>query len=363
MPLTRFSAPGNLKDFATDAQAQAWSKNLSDLFESTIAAASPCVPRPKLQFASPMAVDTAAFATAEISWPGFPAGLVAGDDSGGQPISQQQAYQIADGPMGRSVQDEYLEWYIHTEGGEMTAVDFTTETEHYWETLFGMDPNLAAKVYGDILGTTVHAADISKRNKYDPANAFNTTKGIVHLIHPNNTLGAELDIACQSTISRTDGAGAETNDVVSCLRCRDTNAIGGANRNSDPKIANQVSLKADDGCLITIPDPVGLYIARIDTTGWVTPDGSDPQACFKIVRGAPGVRARFEVPGGKFKISDIKIGADPIRYAGQIAECVFVKLSAAIGPAGLFQDRPQMACSAGDAAPSGALAHRRSRIM
>jgi len=49
MPLARFSAPGNLSDFESDDQANAWSKNLSDLVESTIAAVTACVPLDKLR--------------------------------------------------------------------------------------------------------------------------------------------------------------------------------------------------------------------------------------------------------------------------------------------------------------------------
>ncbi len=348
MALTQFSAPGRLADFATPAQATAWSHDLDNLFGQVIAAVSPCVPQPQLQFVNPLKVDTSGFELAEISWPGFPNSLVAQGGPGGTPLTLPEAYKIADTPVqGRGVQDEYLEWFIHRENGEIVAVDFTTETEHYWQSLFGMDKDLAAKRYSDVLGVTVQASDIIRNGRYNPANRFNTTEGIVHLIHTSNTLGAELDIACQSTRLRTDDSGSETNDIVDCLRCRSADQIGGDTRNSDPKIANVVSIQADQGRLITIPDPVGLYIAKLDTAGWKTPDSSDPQACWKPVRGNPTVRARFEVPGRKFKISEITIGGEPITFAGQIAQSVFVKLTAALGPADQIKNRPSSPCSAG----------------
>jgi len=59
------------------------------------------------------------------------------------------------------------------------------------------------------------------------------------------------------------------------------------------------------------------------------------------------VRARFEVPGRKFKISEITIGGEPITFAGQIAQSVFVKLTAALGPADQIKNRPSSPCSAG----------------
>lgn len=360
MALTQFSAPGLVNDFATPTQAGKWSSDVQDLFNQVIAAVTPCVGASNLQFASPLDVDTTGFEIVTISWPGFPNSLLAATGS------KQQAYQVLDAapPSARDRMDEYLEWYIHREGNEIVAIDFTTETEAYWESLFKMDRNLAAKKYSDVLHLNVVVADISRGNSYNPTNPFNTTKGIVHLIQGANTLGAELDIACQSTRSRTDDTGQETNDVVGCMRCNDTiNPIGGSDRNSDPKIALNVSLKADEGRLITIPDPVGLYIDRLDTEGWVTPDGSNPQDCFNIVRGTPGVRARFEVPGRGFKISDIKIKGEPIHFAAQIAEFMFVKLSAALGPAGQFTNRPSLPCSAAAAvaaAPATQFALRRS---
>jgi hypothetical protein len=346
MAVTQFSAPGRLTDFATPDQAKQWSDDVDRLFEQVIKLVTACVPKTKLQFVNPLKVDTSTFEMAEISWPGFPNSLLAEGGPGGAPLSQTEAYQIADMPAQRpKVQDEYLEWFIHREDGDIVAIDFTTETEHYWQSLFDLDPKLAASCYSKILGVAVQPSDISHSKNYNPTNPFNTSKGIVHLIHPSNTLGAELDIACQSTRLRTDSTGAETNDVVNCLRCRSRSEIGGASRNSDPKIANIVSIKADEGRLITIPDPVGLYIAKLDTSGWKTPDGSNPQDCWKLLRGNPCVRARFEVPGRKFKISDITIAGQPIMFAGQVAQSVFVKLTAALGPAGQIKDRPSSPCA------------------
>jgi hypothetical protein len=349
MHLTQFSAPGNLTDFTTDAQRKAWSKSVDELFGEVMAATTPCIPKSELQFVNPLHTDTSAFTNSEISWSGFPNALVA---SG---LSREEAFKVADKPIvahngnlndGRFVQDEYLEWFVHREGADIVAIEFTTETEHYWEQLYAIDAELTAQLYSELTGLAVKSSDIGKNKKYDGLNAFNTSKGIIHLIHPSNTLGAELDIACQSTRARLDASGNPTTDVVDCSRCGGS-MIGGDTRNSDPKIASTVSAVAGQGRALTIPDPVGLYIARLDTTGWKTPDGSDPAACWKIVRGNPAVRARFEVPGRKFKISEITIAGEPITFAGQIAEQVFVKLTAATGPAGAFKKRPTSPCAGG----------------
>jgi hypothetical protein len=348
MALTRFSPPGHLPDFKTDLQKKEWSRSVENLFSDVIATTTKCIAPVDLQFVDPMKVDTSGFTSTEISWPGFPNALFA---SG---LTRKKAFEIADAPVtaadanglsskGRFTQDEYLEWFVHRKNGEIIAVDFTTETEHYWDTLFQIDKQLCASLYSELTGHNVSSAQISSGNIYNPLNVFNVERGIVHLIHPSNTLGAELDIACQSTRKRVNAQGVEIHDVVGCTRCGG-HAIGGDTRNSDPKIANKVSIAAGEGRALTIPDPVGLYIARLDTKGWTTPDGSDPQACWRVVRGNPAVRARFEVPGNKFKISEIRIAGESIVHAGQIAEQVFVKLTAAGGPANQFANRPESKC-------------------
>ncbi len=88
---------------------------------------------------------------------------------------------------------------------------------------------------------------------------------------------------------------------------------------------------------MSLMDPVGLYMKpNLDVSGWTTPDGSDPRACWNVLRGSStaAVRARFEVPNQKFKFSDIKIDGTPLTYAGQIADRIIVFLTAVAGPAG-----------------------------
>jgi len=69
---------------------------------------------------------------------------------------------------------------------------------------------------------------------------------------------------------------------------------------------------------------------RIDASGKIVmPGGIDPHDCVKIVRGKPGMIERMvvEVPTESSRfVSDITIGGEPVRYGGQIAECITVKL-------------------------------------
>jgi hypothetical protein len=104
---------------------------------------------------------------------------------------------------------------------------------------------------------------------------------------------AELDIAAQATMPRVDNTGQVTTDTVNCSHCDQSGGLGQLGRNSDPTIAQMVNGAAANGCFLTIPDPVKVYIQKLDLTGWTGPAGIDTSTCWKIVRGTPAVRASF----------------------------------------------------------------------
>lgn len=343
--LTRFTPPGNLNDLKSEPQLQGWSDQIiHKFFTQELASVQSCVGAGNIQFIDPLARDLGDDQR-KVSWPAFPIGLLA------QGLTREQALARADDPdRGREVQDEYLEWFIERdENGEITGVDFTCEGPEYWRFLSrNLSKSDFVALYRIANPDANAEALFSTNGSYDPLNEFNTSKGIMHLIHPSNTLGAEIDIVAQSTMLR------DKPSVVNCKRCHDGNLIGDGRRKSDPTIASNVNQLALDGRAITIADPVGLYLDRLDTQGWETPDGTDPQSLFKITRGNPGVRARFEVPNKKFKISDIKIGGEPIRFAGQIAEHIFIKVTVIVGPKNEFAHQPRVACK--DGGPVHALA-------
>jgi hypothetical protein len=337
-----FTAPGNLQDFQTDDQRAAWSKHIDVLFNQVIGDIAACT-KGGTQFVNPTLRDISSFSSASVQWASFPNSLL------GPNMSRPQAYELLDKNTreARNAMDEYLEWYVHFDGqGNIVAVDFTTETEFYWRDLYRISQDLAAQKYSEVLGAKVRATDIGMGGRYNPHNEYNSTKGIVHLVQQNNTLDAELYIAANASIWRTDTAGKPITDVVTCKNCGDDAGLGEPRRNSDPLIASSINALAREGRALSIPNPVGLYIASLNTQGWKTPDGSDVSACWKITRGNPAVRARFEAPNSKFAVSDIRIGDQPIRHAAQIAEHVMVTLSAAAGPANEFENITPLGCKA-----------------
>jgi len=170
--------------------------------------------------------------------------------------------------------------------------------------------------------------------EYNVYNKWNTTDGIVHLSAPPNYLTAEIQLGADATILRKNALGrilVEPEALICCAR------YGGPDRNSDPTIGAVVNAAARLGAFVTLKDPVGLYMDHIDLSGWEAPDKKAVTDCIHLVRGIPGMIERMEVkvPGHRgFMVSDIRIGGELIKYGGQIAECITVKL---IGIANLPQ--------------------------
>ena len=77
---------------------------------------------------------------------------------------------------------------------------------------------------------------VTKAMVYDPRNRWNfTTKSgtIAHLIHPNNTLSAEVDIGAQATVIRKDSQGNIVTNAADLIQC---SQYGNPQRNSDPTV-------------------------------------------------------------------------------------------------------------------------------
>jgi hypothetical protein len=171
----------------------------------------------------------------------------------------------------------------------------------------------------------------------------------MHLIQPNNTLGAEVNIGAFATIKRKHADGSPITDADELIRCAQ---FGVADRASDPHIGDIVNGLARQGYSITLKNPIGLYIHKIDLTGLNKPDGTPiTPAYFRITRGSAGqgLRAIFEVPSGEtsaghpFTVSDITIGGVKIAFAGQIAKRISIKLTGVAVEKGKIHD-PMFAC-------------------
>jgi subtilisin family serine protease len=250
-------------------------------------------------------------------------------------------------------QDEYCEWQVFKEGGKIKRVVFTCEPPEYCQFLYEPvrgDPRLTdfsrallVKIYQRRCDSTaIKLSDLETthgngRTVYNPGNDWNN-KFCVHLQQPNNTLGAEINIAAHASIVRKDTANKIITNISELLQC---DHFGEESRGSDPSIGDHVNQFARENRFITLQNPVGLYMTSLNTTGWKTPDDTDAQEFFHVINGradkdsnkAMIVRAEFSVPASKgYAVSDIKIADIPIAFGGHIARHLEMRLGALIGP-------------------------------
>ncbi|MBW4622750.1 MAG: hypothetical protein KME17_25750 [Cyanosarcina radialis HA8281-LM2] len=284
------------------------------------------------------------------------------------PGNDRAAWEEADRLLagGERAQDEYLEWHVTRQNGKITRVTFTCEGPEYWEALaegypqgYGGPRNAGAtgskekllSLYRQYISPEVQLEDLFRNGAYNTYNKWNTTDGAMHLNQRNNTLRAEINIAAQATILRQKD-GEVLTDADELIRCA---LYGSPGRASDPTIGALVNALAREGYAITLQNPVGLYIDRLDTPGWTKPDGSDVDPGYwKILRGTPGaiLRAVYEVPESEgFTVGDLLIGGEAIEFGGQIADFITMKLTGIACRQGEIQNPAQGCLAFAAAAP------------
>jgi hypothetical protein len=340
--MTQFDPPGFLDDL-NDAQREQWSSWISTQIDE-VTAGQPQVydfdaPRPR--FFNPLGTPPAADAVErDISWKAFPR-IIELESS-----SDAERWETADGS--RDVQDEYCEWSVTRDpaNGKIARVTFTSEGPEYWQFLALVNMPRVVELYKKHVDIRVKAQDIvDSQGRYNPRNRWNrsTREGAMHLIQPNNTLGAEIELAAgASNVRRRNGqilTGAR--ELIECGR------YGAIERHSDPHIGSEVNSLARADAAITLANPVGLCIAGLATAGWQTPDGSDAQSYWSITRGTAqkALRAVYSVPADRgFTVSDIRINGQPIAFGAQIADFITIKLTGLATRLGQLQVPPLDGC-------------------
>jgi hypothetical protein len=258
---------------------------------------------------------------------------------------------------------EYCEWHVDRDPltGHITRVTFTSEPPEIWQAMFGDtveidtgidftfpgNKELVIQRYHELVHPSVTMDDLVvkedafgfKAGSYNIYNKWNTTHGIMHLCAPPNSIAAEVILGADATVLYEDARGTLVVDPDALIT---GTGMGGANRNSDPTIAGTVNALARLGAMVTLVNPVGLYMDHIDLAGWHVPGGLSPQDCVRVIRGRERMIERLvvEVPTGEFDVSDITIGGIPIGYGGQIAECITVKLVGSAAGLGSTQNGP-----------------------
>ncbi|KXH65681.1 hypothetical protein CSAL01_08097 [Colletotrichum salicis] len=209
---------------------------------------------------------------------------------------EDEVVEVSQQRQDRWVMDEYLEWSTKRVDVDVQIVSFTSEGPEYGEELAKynpiltetpienpatqehernskildiykkLNPDFAHEIKGDHL-----VDDKGKYNIYNRWNGHTNTGTISHLIQINNSLSAEIDIAAQATVTRTDLVYGEPITNMITL-CGDGSAYGNPGRNSDPTIGAAVNevcrLARDKVCpvpvTISVEDPVALYMYDAD---------------------------------------------------------------------------------------------------
>ncbi len=373
--VAQYDPPGFLPDFKKiPGQLTAWHKAVSGWFDYSIhSTSSRRIKNKPFYFYNAATTDPNGLAIdQEITWNAFPKERTREygraraleitdqlwniDLSGGSKLYEPGAY-VSCSPLSYRPQEEYCEWHINRdeETGKISKATFTSEPPEYWQALSGRVPigdnvtpdaifpgskKVLLGLYRDLVDPRVKWDDlfaqkdltdgdgnvVVKKGYYNIYNKWNTTHGIAHLNSPPNSLIAEIQLGADASVRYVDDKGRLLVEPEALI----VNAgYGGANRNSDPTIGATVNALARLGFYITLKNPVGLYMDHIDLSGWEAPDGKGLDECVKIVRGAPKMIERLvvEVPKRRgFMVGDILIAGEPLRYGGQIAECITVKL-------------------------------------
>lgn len=311
--VTRFDTPGSLRDLPADSP-------FYDNWHAFIAAELAAVTSGSGggEFFDPSESNFVPAAERSLVWMGFPRALMVvrnRDD-------RRAAFAAGEN---RDDQEEYLEWHVTSDPSShrITKAVFVTETPEYWRELArvpgGKERVLA--LYQELVSPAVAEGDLFPGGgAYDERNRWNTTDGIVHYIQRINTLREAIRLAQGSV----DSSGARDNYDVP----------PGAQTSADPRVQLDIGTLARKSLSITLREPIGLYIAGVDDTGWTKPDGTPVGDYWRVTRGVPGaaLRLEYEVPAAEgFVVGDIRIGGRRIEHGGQIAEHVTVTAAGIAG--------------------------------
>jgi hypothetical protein len=327
----RFSPPGNLTDLTRDADLQAWSDAVSSLLDLRIRTGSQLFnpithPRPNLRRRS-------------IPWLAIPQTVA---DHRSVEATRVQVDNPANRRNSGDGQNEYCEWFTRRSapGGDVLQVDLTTELPEYFEFLAQrLSRAELVDVYRQLYPAATAADLFTSAGLYNPLNRWNTSDGAVHLIGLINDLDPNALGVIAGGLPWHFSASGRVLDIQDC---------GMGVFHADPAIVSNVNRMAREGRAITLGDPIGVSIIDVDTSGWKTPDGSDPRALLTFSRGAPPMHLRVAPPASaSFPLSAVTIGGEPIRFGAQIAERTIVGITMMVGPPGEFTFASGIVCGAG----------------
>jgi hypothetical protein len=325
---------------------------MSSLFNSTVASVKAFLQSRgggTCQFYNPVTDGLAGpdlpLSDGDIPWNGFPKKF--SSTGPGHPPRFADAERIPQ-PGAAREQDEYLEWHVNrNDQNKIVSVHFTCEAWDYFNFLGDKAKNKVVQLYRTFVSPEVQPEDLFDADGvYDRLNKWNTAQGAMHLTHSANNLFAEVFLAGSATVRRQQH-GTELTASQPLIKCAQ---YGDEGRNSDPNIGIAVNGLAREKRMITLANPVGLYMAGFDGAG-LTLKGQPAGNFFTVVRGAfpLALRAVYELPKELavqgLTVSDVKIGARNLQFGGELAQRITMHLIGVGSVAQTVQNTP-VSCGA-----------------
>jgi hypothetical protein len=350
MKLDHFDPPAFNDDLDDDSALKTlWSQAMSAKFDISINSVQNHLTQHgdgTCQFYNPVTAGLSGpdlpLAAGEVPWNGFPKRFLRSGPHGTPGFGDAEPVSLP--PNSGRAQDEYLEWHLsRNSDGKIVSVEFTCEGYDYYEFLAEQAPGKLVALYQKYINPAVQREDLFSAGSYNRFNHWNMQDGAMHLTNSANNLFAEVFLGASATVRRKNSAGAEITATIPLIKCGE---YGDESRNSDPAIGAAVNGLARQGRMITLANPVGLYIASFDGSGFRLPDDSAADGFFQILRGKTGqaLRAVYQLPqnlaSAGLTVSDVKIGGTPIEFGGQIAQRITMKLTGVASVDQSIQNRP-----------------------
>jgi hypothetical protein len=317
-----FSLPGQVEDLDDSVEQAALARVWQGIVDREFSAVAD-----RSQFYDPSKRETPADADVhDVTWRAFPATV------NHLETTAVGRWLRADK---RQHQDEYCEWSVERDGDKVKRITFTTELPEYYEALWEVDREEVLGLYRRHVSEDVQIDELRRQDGgYDRDNVWNTAANgpIMHLRNGPNNLHAAVALAANATVSRVRD-GMPVTKQQDLMDCGD---LGIAERNSDPQIASAINGLAALGRMITLTDPLGLYINELRTDDISLPAGVAIEDCWTIERGVAGlaVRASFALPDAAGTVSDVTLQGVGIAFGAQLADRVRVRIRA-------FSDSPR----------------------
>jgi len=313
-----------------------WNSFIQGQFDQNIGALKKELSSTPLFFSGAYTAIPPGQAEAPVTWNGFPRRITLQNPDPTQWMPLADALQNLGNGLQFRPQDEYLEWRPVESNGKIIKFVFTAEAREYWTHLAKIDQRRVEDLYQQLCDDTsikydslrtptsfkLGPGEVYTRGDYNPWNPHNTNSGCVHLSHPANSIGAEINLAALATVQRIDANGQLISEPHRLSCCSD---FGTPDRSSDPTIGQAVNLTVRGGVSVTLADPVGLYMGNIALSLANGPNGESVRDWWTITRGVDGraLRAEFAAPpGATFALGDVQVKGAPLRYGGQIAELI-----------------------------------------